>query len=382
MIGEPASTVPLRRLATCLDGKRIPLSREERGERPGSVPYWGAGGVIDSVAEALFDEALVLLGEDGAAFFEPGRPVAFLLDGPAWVNNHIHVLRPNPAVDRRFLVYALNAADYAAYITGSTRDKLTQDEMWQIRIPALPVDSQRAIANYLDRETTRIDALIAAKRLIVELLQERRHSSAASAVEQAKTLGPSRPLWTLMRPKEMTGAPHLEVLSVYRDFGVVPKSSRTDNYNKTPEDLSRYQVVVPGDVVINKMKAWQGSVGVSSHYGIVSPDYLVCELTVAIDSSYLHHALRSPQLRTEFQRRSEGIRPSQWRLQWDQLRLISLPVPQADDQRRIAQAAAREVMRRETLTDVLDTQLGMLLERRQALITAAVTGQFDIPEAA
>jgi type I restriction enzyme S subunit len=251
-----------------------------------------------------------------------------------------------------------------------------------IKVPRPPLRRQAVIADYLDRETARIDALIAAKRRMVELLDERRESSAADLVDTANALGSAVPLWTVMRPEETTDAPDLEVLSVYRDHGVIPKSSRSDNYNKTPADLSRYQVVWPGDVVVNKMKAWQGSIGVSKFHGIVSPDYLVCRMLRPIDPSFLHHVLRSPQLRVEFQARSEGIRPAQWRLQWDQMRLIELPLPDEDTQMAVVAAHAKESVRLQKLTSALLLQAELLQERRQALVTAAISGQLELPEAA
>jgi type I restriction enzyme, S subunit len=87
--------------------------------------------------------------------------------------------------------------------------------------------------------------------------------------------------------------PDLEVLSVYRDLGVIPKASRDDNFNKTPEDLSSYKRVRVGDLVINKMKAWSGSLAVSDYDGIVSGDYMVCAVKGSVDRRFLHHLLRS-----------------------------------------------------------------------------------------
>ena len=116
-------------LTKCLDGKRIPLNAEERGRMQGDYPYWGANSIVDYVDRWLFDEELVLLGEDGAPFFDKSRPVAFRVRGKIWVNNHAHVLRPQSTVDAEFLAHALNCIDYRAFIDGSTRDKLTQSDM-------------------------------------------------------------------------------------------------------------------------------------------------------------------------------------------------------------------------------------------------------------
>src|SRR4051794_19580757 len=81
------------------------------------------------------------------------------------------------------------------------------------------------------------------------------------------------PVWTVIRRRDETGDPTAELLSVYRDHGVVPKASREDNFNKPSEDLGAYRRVRRGDLVLNKMKTWQGSLAISEHDGIVSPAY-------------------------------------------------------------------------------------------------------------
>lgn len=162
----------LRYLTECLDGKRVPLNAVQRGSMQGDVPYWGANRVIDRVSDWLFDEPLVLLGEDGAPFFEPGRDVAFFVAGRVWVNNHAHVLRCRSRLQARFLAHALNCVDYMGFIDGSTRDKLTQQSMGSIPIPLPPVGEQAAIVGYIDEETS--DLSLAATRASrqIELLRE------------------------------------------------------------------------------------------------------------------------------------------------------------------------------------------------------------------
>jgi type I restriction enzyme S subunit len=77
----------------------------------------------------------------------------------------------------------------------------------------------------------------------------------------------TKPVWTLFRRTKRIGFESEQLLSVYRDHGVIPKASRDDNNNKASDDLSVYQLVKPGDLAINKMKAWQGSVAISEHQG-------------------------------------------------------------------------------------------------------------------
>jgi len=122
-------SIPVRYLSECLDGKRVPLNIDERSSRKGEFPYWGANGVVDYVDDYLFYEKLVLVGEDGAPFFDKDKPVAFVVEDKVWVNNHIHVLRIKPEHEARYITHCLNATDYGPWIEGSTRDKLTQDKL-------------------------------------------------------------------------------------------------------------------------------------------------------------------------------------------------------------------------------------------------------------
>ena len=99
----------LKQASICKDSMRVPVDASER--TPGPYPYWGAGKVMDYVHDYLFDEELVLLGEDGAPFFDKSRDVAHLVNEKIWVNNHIHVLKPRDNVDARYLTYYLNIVD-------------------------------------------------------------------------------------------------------------------------------------------------------------------------------------------------------------------------------------------------------------------------------
>jgi type I restriction enzyme, S subunit len=171
----------LKHVTICLDGRRVPLNAEERARIQGEYPYWGANGVLDHVDQWLFDEEIVLLGEDGAPFFEPNEDVAFFVQGKIWVNNHAHVLRADN-IRPRFLTYCLNTVDYRAFIDGSTRDKLTQGDMDEISIQ-VPSDSEQIIIEtFLDRETAKIDALVAKKERLIELLLEKRGAIITRAV--------------------------------------------------------------------------------------------------------------------------------------------------------------------------------------------------------
>ena len=172
----------------------------------------------------------------------------------------------------------------------------------------------------------------------------------------------------LFRRRDERGRSDLPLLSVYRDLGVVPREGREDNFNRPGEDLDAYRVVRPGDLVLNKMKTWQGSLGVSAHEGIVSPAYFVAEQVGEADARFLHHLLRSRPLIAEYGARSKGIRPSQWDLPWDEFKDIRIALPSGEEQRAIADFLDRETARIDALISRTHALIARLIERRQTVI--------------
>lgn len=182
------------------------------------------------------------------------------------------------------------------------------------------------------------------------------------------------PAWAALRPVKEQGFPALRLLSVYRDHGVIEKDSRDDNHNRAGEDLSVYQRVLVGDVVMNKMKAWQGSIAVSSHEGIVSPDYQVLRpRSPQLSARFLHFLLRSAPYISEYARLAYGVRPDQWRLMYEEFRGIPLLVPSSDEQRAVVAFLDRTTTGIDTLIAKKERLIELLQEKRQAVITQAVT---------
>ncbi|MBB4907073.1 restriction endonuclease subunit S [Actinophytocola algeriensis] len=166
-----------------LDGRRIPLSGEERADRRGDFDYYGASGVIDRVNDYLFDEPLVLVSEDGANLLMRSTPIAFAAKGRYWVNNHAHVLRPLSDGDVDFWAQRLEALDVTTVVSGAAQPKLTAGALMGLRVSAPDdVDEQRRIAAYLAKQTSKIDTLITESELFVELSRERRAALITAAV--------------------------------------------------------------------------------------------------------------------------------------------------------------------------------------------------------
>ena len=163
------------------------------------------------------------------------------------------------------------------------------------------------------------------------------------------------------------------VLSLYRELGVIPKDSRDDNHNVTSEDTSKYKYVQPGDFVINKMKAWQGSVAVSEYEGIVSPAYFIYKFTDdAFYRRYFHYLLRSCY-KDEFMRLSGGIRVGQWDLPSVALDNTAILIPPMKEQKSIAAFLDVKCAEMDALTTDIRTQIDTLEQYKRSVITEAVT---------
>lgn len=178
----------------------------------------------------------------------------------------------------------------------------------------------------------------------------------------------------VIRWKSVKGQPDLPVLSLYRDYGIIPKDSRDDNHNVTSLDTSSYKVVECGDLVINKMKAWQGSLAVSEYNGIVSPAYHICQITSKnICKKYLHYLLRDASYLPEYMRLSTGLRVGQWDLSFDDFKNIPFLLPPLAEQERIAAFLDAECAEIDTVLEKTRASIEEYKKLKQAVITQAVT---------
>jgi len=302
-----------------------------------------------------------------------------------------------------FMNYLMRAYDVQKVfysMGGGMRQSLGFEDLRRMSVVAPNLDEQAAIALFLDRETGLIDGLIEKKTRFIALLNEKEKAAISRLVRRgldrnAPTIdsgvdwrGRVPAHWVRGRMKDhfrqekRQGYETLTVLSVYREFGVIEKSSRDDNINKTPEDLTKYQLVNPNDLVINKMKAWQGSMGIAQMRGITSPDYVVMRPIGEHDPRYMHHYLRAQPMPWVYRLISNGIRTDQWRMEPE--KFLGLPVfmPPIEEQRCIADRIDVELERIRGLITLTERSIDLLREKRSALITAAVTGKIDVRAAA
>ncbi len=133
-----------------LDRMRKPINSTEREVRKGTIPYYGANGQTGWIDEFIFNEELVLLGEDAIDFADPSARKAYLIQGPSWVNNHAHVLRADTTIiNSYFLMESLNKVDYSQYVSFGTRSKLTQASMNGIKVLVPSMKIQEKIVDLL-----------------------------------------------------------------------------------------------------------------------------------------------------------------------------------------------------------------------------------------
>lgn len=167
VIPEDWEIVTLGQAVDFLDGKRRPIKSSERSK--GDYPYYGASGIIDYVNDYIFDDRLIILGEDGENILSRNLPLAFIVDGKAWINNHAHVMKPKEEFDIYFLTEFLESLDYTLLNSGTAQPKLNKNSCLSIKISKPTLPEQQAIAEALsdaDAWIESLEQLIVKKRLL------------------------------------------------------------------------------------------------------------------------------------------------------------------------------------------------------------------------
>ena len=173
--GEGWMETTVDQISTNLDSRRIPITKSDR--RSGEYPYYGASGVVDHVADYIFDGDSLLISEDGANLLARSTPIAFSVSGKLWVNNHAHVLKFANMATQRFVEFYLGSVKVDGYITGAAQPKLTQTALNSIPIP-IPesVDAQAGIVQRIDALTEQADRLASLSKRKLAALDALRQS--------------------------------------------------------------------------------------------------------------------------------------------------------------------------------------------------------------
>ena len=285
--------------------------------------------------------------------------------------------------------------------SGTTFKEISLSSFSSFVIPLPPLAEQRAIADWLDAECADIDAAIELQQRMIDKLKAYKTAVIHQAVTKGldknlkptdlkdsgiKWLGMIPKHWdvvlvkNILRWKSVKGCGEKEVLSLYREYGVIPKSSRDDNHNITSDNTDDYKLVEKGDFVINKMKAWQGSMGVSLYEGIISPAYYVCSfINEKVYKPYFHYLMRDSSYLPEYKRLSGGIRVGQWDLAYDKFKsLPALLPPILAEQRAIADWLDAKCADIDATIALKEQKQEKLKEYKKTIIFEYVTGKKQV----
>jgi type I restriction enzyme, S subunit len=273
-------------------------------------------------------------------------------------------------------------------------------EIWKqlpVAIPSLM--EQLDICYFLNRETAKIDALVEEQKRLIELLKEKRQAVITQAV--TKGLNPKAPMkpsgvewlgdvpahWSTSRLGNLfqeiaeVGNDELPILSVSIHNGVSDSELDPDELERKvtrSEDRTKYKRVAPFDLAYNMMRAWQGGFGTVTVEGMVSPAYVVARPRSILATDYYEFVLRTSMAVEEMRRHSRGITDFRLRLYWEEFKTIVVPVPPYEEQLAIREGIDRITGKFAELSEQAEQAIGLLQERRSALISAAVTGKIDV----
>lgn len=367
-----------------LDSQRIPINVEERGKRGGAIPYYGATGQVGWIDKPLFNEELVLLGEDGAPFLDPTKHKAYMISGPSWVNNHAHVLRAiRGRTSNRYLVHYLNCLDYGRHVTGTTRLKLTQRALRSLPVKLPRLAEQERIVEVIEEQFSRLDAgvesLQRANRNLTRLracpLEEIDDGGWPKATLETLTMG-LRYGTSVKCIYEGSGVPVLRIPNVRNgriDMADLKRANRTDI------DLSS-ATVRAGDLLFIRTNGSRELIGTAALVGaeadgLAFASYLIrARPTSGILPEFLQIAMSSPHSRTAIMQRA-ATSAGQYNISARSLRTLEIPMPPLDDQSRIVTEVERQFSIIDAMAKTIDAGLHRADALRQSILSQAFSGR-------
>jgi type I restriction enzyme S subunit len=316
---------------------------------------------------------------------------------------HLAILRPQAdSLAGAFLFRCLQARPVRVQLelsaNGVTRFGLPKASIGSLEIPLPPRSEQDRIADYLDREAARLDALVAAKERLLTLLAEKRRALVTRAVTRG--LDPNVPMrdsgvpwlgevpahweversrWLFAERDERSSTGTEELLTVSHLTGVTPRSEKDVNMFEA-ETTEGYKLCFRGDLVINTLWAWMGAMGTARVDGIVSPAYNVYTPCSRLDPAFIDALVRIPTFAQEVTRYSKGVWSSRLRLYPEGFFEAYFPVPPFAEQQAIVTHIVKQMNRIDGLAAATERSFSLLKERRAASISAAVTGRMVVPE--
>ncbi|MET7902615.1 restriction endonuclease subunit S [Streptomyces sp. NPDC005355] len=316
--------------------------------------------------------------------------------GDANVNQHVCIIRPNGTLDSRYLSYALSARTSQGQIlsmqVGGNRDGLNFEQVGNLEIPVPDVETQRRIADFLDAETARIGKLAMLQREALELLRERELAIRDGLVNRLVAKFGEVPLRRFVARIDQGASPQCESFPREgAEWGVLKLSSikrgqfNAEENKQLPPDVkpnAEYEIK-PGDLLVTRANTPQlvGDVAVAHGkvQGLLLPD-LIYRVTLepGVDSEYVAQVALSGRIRTLIESIARGSSQSMVKLRGEDIREWPIPAANSTQQENFVRDVERCSAATKKAANAIRRQLDLLTERRQAVITAAITGQLDV----
>lgn len=387
---------------TCdiLDNKRKPLNSAQRLEMKGTVPYYGANGVVDYINDFIFDEELILMAEDGGNFSDYlTRPIAYKVQGKSWVNNHAHVLRAKPQFNQDYLFYALEHKDIQPVLNGGTRAKLNKSELERIEL-LLPasVEEQHQIAAILTAVDDKLDVIarqIEATQTLKQGLMQTLFSRGSGAQDadgrwiphnefKDSVLGAIPSPWEALpigdlfevveRPVKMSDEQRYRRVTVKRRYGGI---ELRDELRGSEIKVKSQFALEEGDFLISERQIVHGACGIVPRPlagALVSNEYLVLRATEGVDVRYFNYLVQQLKYSKYFFLCSQGVdiekflfKPRDW------LKKM-VPVPPISEQTRIADVLSTV----DSKLDALRHKQVELQQMKRGLMQKLLTGEWRV----
>jgi type I restriction enzyme, S subunit len=330
----------------------------------------------------------VLVSEGAGSLSAVGAAAVWSGDIPGIIcfQNTLLRMRPRGHTNPRYLAWwarhAYGSGLFASIASGANIYHLSAERVRSLRVAYLPPARQQAIADYLDRETTRIDALITARQATIERLYERCDAEIKEAIRRSALVdafGEAVELRRVLAKHRVPAPPGTELVTAYRDGQVTLRSlRRAGGYTEAMEN-SGYFEVREGDVVLHGLDGFAGAIGTAEASGACSPVYHVMRPLAGADAHYWGRMLRVLAVTgylalfvTSTRERAYDMR------NWGVIGRIPVPKVPLSEQRRVGD----QLRRIPGIREIFERSARLVFEHRQALITAAVTGKLDIPDVA
>ncbi len=314
---------------------------------------------------------------------------------------HTVIVRPKDKINVRFLAYVFDSRSFRNQIRKAVKGvkvySITKAILKNTNVWLPNSDKQLEIASFLDQKTTEIDQAIAIKEQQIALLNERKQIVIQKAVTQG--LDPNVPMkdsgvewigqipehWEIIKVKNLfkliiEPAPKnndLELLSVYTDIGVKPRKELEERGNKA-STTDGYWKVKKGDIIVNKLLAWMGAIGLSNYDGVTSPAYDILRATKPLNPYIYHLLFRSPTCSAELKKHSRGIMDMRLRLYFDKFGDVLVPYAPIAEQNEIIKYIEVEEQKINAGIELINQQIEKLKEYKTTLINDAVTGKIKV----